>query len=135
MARVARRQIREWGNGFAKLRKCVVEGADGVGQPDGNGGAVFGTAAPSRAGVTREYYWNNNAYRVIQPESARTNVFASAEFDVNSRITLFADASLYRAHSVTYREPDGITQSTDGFIIVPATNPFNPFGTRFWSPR
>ena len=28
----------------------------------------------------------------------------------------------------------GITQSTDGFVIVPATNPWNPFGTRFWSP-
>jgi iron complex outermembrane receptor protein len=103
-------------------------------QPNGSGGAVFGTAAPSRAGVTRDYYWNNNAYRVIQPESDRTNVFATTEFDVSDKITLFVDASLYRANSVTYREPDGITQSTDGFIIVPATNPFNPFGTRFWSP-
>lgn len=103
-------------------------------QPDGAGGAAFGTATPSRAGVTREYFWNNNAYRVIQPRTNRTNVFASAEFDVSDRITLFADASLYQAQSVTYREPDGITQSTDGFIIVPATNPWNPFGTRFWSP-
>ncbi len=103
-------------------------------QPNGSGGAVFGTAAPSRAGVTRDYYWNNNAYRVIQPASDRTNVFASAEFDATDRITVFTEASLYRAHSVTYREPDGVTQSTDGFIIVPATNPWNPFGTRFWSP-
>lgn len=103
-------------------------------QPNGSGGAVFGTATPSRVGVTSDYFWNNNAYRVIQPETARTNVFASAEFDLNSHITAFADASLYRANSVTYREPDGITQSTDGFIIVPATNPYNPFGTRFWSP-
>ncbi len=103
-------------------------------QPNGTGGVTFGTAAPSRAGVTRDYYWNNNAYRVIQPKSKRTNVFASAEFDVTKTITAFVDASLYRAESVTYREPDGITQSTDGFIIVPATNPYNPFGTRFWSP-
>ncbi|WP_414663390.1 TonB-dependent receptor domain-containing protein [Horticoccus sp. 23ND18S-11] len=103
-------------------------------QPNGSGGAAFGTATPSRAGVTRDYYWNNNAYRVIQPETARTNVFASAEFDVSRNLTVFTDASLYRANSVTYREPDGITQSTDGFIIVPATNPYNPFGTRFWSP-
>ncbi len=102
-------------------------------QPDGNGGAVFGTATPSRAGVTRDYYWNNNAYRVIQPETKRTNVFASAEYDLQRDLTLFTEASLYRAHSVTYREPDGITQSTDGFVIVPATNPWNPFGTRFWS--
>jgi len=103
-------------------------------QPDGKGGAVFGTATPSRVGVTYDYYWNNNTYRVIQPKSARTNVFASAEYDLGSSMTFFTDASLYRANSVTYREPDGITQSTDGFIIVPATNPFNPFGTRFWSP-
>src|SRR6202008_3375223 len=46
----------------------------------------------------------------------------------------FVERSLYQAQSVRYREPDGITQSTDGFVIVPATNPWNPFGTRFWSP-
>jgi iron complex outermembrane recepter protein len=102
-------------------------------QPNGAGGAVFGTAAPSRSGVTHDYYWNNNAFRVIQPKSKRTNVFASAEFDLTAKITAFADASLYRAESLTYREMDGITQSTDGFIIVPITNPYNPFGNRFWS--
>ena len=102
-------------------------------QPTAGGGVTFGTAAPIRTGVTREFYWNNNEYRVIQPESARTNAFASAEFDVSDRVTLFADASLYRANSRTIREMDGITQSTDGFIIVPVTNPFNPFGNRFWS--
>ena len=102
-------------------------------QPNGTGGAVFGTAAPSRLGVTRDFYWNNNAYRVIQPKSQRTNIFASAEYDLTNAITLFADASLYRAESVTYREMDGITQSTDGFVIVPVNNPYNPFGSRFWS--
>ena len=102
-------------------------------QPNGTGGAVFGTAAPARVGVTRDYYWNNNAYRVIQPASGRTNAFLSAEYDLTDKITMFGDASLYRAESVTYREMDGITQSTDGFVIVPVTNPFNPFGNRFWS--
>jgi iron complex outermembrane receptor protein len=102
--------------------------------PNGSGGVQFLTATPSRAGVTHDYYWNNNAYRVIQPKTNRTNVFAATEYDLNDRITLFADASVYQAHSVTYREPDGITASTDGNIVVPATNPFNPFGTRFWSP-
>lgn len=102
-------------------------------QPNSTGGVSFATATPSRAGVTHDYYWNNNAYRVIQPASKRTNAFASAEYDLTNRVTAFAEASLYRAHSVTYREPDGITQSTDGFIIVPVTNPYNPFGNRFWS--
>ena len=103
-------------------------------QPSGGGGVTIGSATPSRAGVTHDYFWNNNAYRVIQPKSDRTNLFLSAEFDLTNRLTAFAEGSLYRAESITYREPDGITQNTDGFIIVPVTNPYNPFGNRFWSP-
>lgn len=102
--------------------------------PNGTGGVQFLTSTPSRAGVTATYYWNNNDYRVIQPETQRTTAFASAEYDLTSKLTLFTDLSIYHADSLTYREPDGITQSTDGFVIVPATNPWNPFGTRFWSP-
>ncbi|MBI2813655.1 MAG: TonB-dependent receptor [Opitutae bacterium] len=102
--------------------------------PNGAGGVQFLTATPSRAGVTHDYYWNNNAYRVIQPESKRATLFASGDYEINARLSAFADLSYYRADSLTVREPDGITQSTDGFIIVPVTNPFNPFGNRFWSP-
>jgi len=102
--------------------------------PDGTGGAQFLTSTPSRTGVTHDYYWNNNNYRVIQPETKRSTLFTSGEYDLTSRLTLFSDLSYYRANSITYREPDGITQSTDGYVIVPATNPWNPFGTRFWSP-
>jgi outer membrane receptor protein involved in Fe transport len=97
-------------------------------------GAAIATTVPSRAGAGHDYYWNNNAYRVIQPKTARTHVYASGEFDVSERLTAFANASLYRSHSVTYREPDGVSFSTDGAIVVPATNPYNPFGVRFWSP-
>lgn len=102
--------------------------------PNATGGVQFLTATPSRAGVTRTYYWNNNAYRVIQPETKRTTIFASGDYELSPNLTAFADLSLYRADSLTVREPDGITQSTDGFIIVPASNPWNPFGERFWSP-
>jgi iron complex outermembrane receptor protein len=103
--------------------------------PTGTGSGVgIATATPSRVGVTHDYYWNNNLYRVIQPKSTRGNVFASGEYDLNPRITAFTDLSLYQAHSITYREPDGITASTDGNIIVPINNPFNPFGSRFFDP-
>ncbi len=96
-------------------------------------GVGFQTTTPSRTGVTHDYYWNNNNYRVIQPDSKRSNIFLSGEYRLLPRLTSFSEFSTYRARSVTYREPDGITASTDGDIIVPATNPFNPFGTRFWS--
>ena len=98
------------------------------------GGTGFKTTTPARTGLERDYYWNNNAYRVIQPESRRTNWFNSLEYDLNDRLTFFTDLSLYQARSVTYREPDGISASTDGNIVVPAASPYNPFGTRFWSP-
>jgi iron complex outermembrane receptor protein len=97
-------------------------------------GVGFQTATPSRTGITRTFYWNNNAYRVIQPQSTRGNVFASASYELRPNLTVFGEFSGYKARSVTYREPDGITASTDGNIIVPATNPWNPFGDRFWSP-
>ena len=102
----------------------IVPTASGVG---------FQTTTPSRTGVTHDYYWNNNAYRVIQPETKRGNLFVSGEYELLPRLTLFTEFSAYRSRSITYREPDGITASTDGDIIVPATNPYNPFGTRFWS--
>jgi len=97
-------------------------------------GTGFKTTTPSRTGLERDDYWNNNAFRVIQPASRRTNWFNSFEYDLTDRLTAFADLSLYQASSVTYREPDGITASTDGNVVVPATSPYNPFGTRFWDP-
>lgn len=102
--------------------------------PNGSGGVQILTSTPSRAGVTHDYYWNNNAYRVIQPQSTRGNLYASADYQLSSRLTAFAEFSAYSARSVTYREPDGITASTDGDLIVPIDNPFNPFGSRYWSP-
>ncbi len=97
-------------------------------------GTGFKTTTPSRTGVERDYYWNNNTYRVIQPESKRVNWFSGLEYDLAERLTFFAELGLYEARSVTTREPDGISASTDGNIIVPVDNPYNPFGSRYWSP-
>jgi iron complex outermembrane receptor protein len=97
---------------------------------------VIAKATPTRAasGPGFDYFWNSNVYRVIQPQSTRGNIFTDTTYELNDRITAFADLSLYRAHSYTYREPDTYSASSDGFLIVPTTNPYNPFGTRFWDP-
>ena len=96
-------------------------------------GVGFQTTTPSRAGITHDFFFNNNEYRVIQPQSKRASLFASGDYEVNDRLTAFAEGSYYRADSLTFREPDGISASTDGNIIVPAASIYNPFGTRFWS--
>lgn len=104
--------------------------------PVAGGGTAIASAAPARTatGPGHDYYWNNSAYRLIQPQSTRANVFATGEYDLTKQITAFTELSLYQAHSQTQREPDVYSQTTDGFTIVPVTNPYNPFGNRFWSP-
>jgi outer membrane receptor protein involved in Fe transport len=100
------------------------------------GGVGFATATPARTstGPGRDYYWSNSAWRVIQPRNARTNVFVRGEFDLNPRVTLFGEAALYQSRSITFREPDQYSASFDSFTVVPIDNPFNPFGSRYWSP-
>ncbi|PTX98570.1 TonB-dependent receptor [Opitutus sp. ER46] len=95
-------------------------------------GVGFQTSSPSRTGITSTYYWNNNTYRVLQPRTTRYNGFVNATYDLTPQVTLFADLNAYHARSVTYREPDALSSSSDGTFVVPATNPWNPFGTRYW---
>jgi outer membrane receptor protein involved in Fe transport len=97
-------------------------------------GVAFKTTTPSRTGIERDYYYNLNEYRNIQPKSTRYNWFTGLEYDLGEKLTAFADLSYYRGESNAIREPDSATRSTDGDIYVPASNPFNPFGDRFWSP-
>jgi outer membrane receptor protein involved in Fe transport len=102
--------------------------------PTAGGGVGFKPTSPSRVGVERDYYFDNNAYRLIQPESRRHNWYGSVEYDLNERVTLFTELVAYEAQSVIYREAVSGSLSADGSIVIPATNPWNPFGTRFYSP-
>lgn len=97
-------------------------------------GVGFKTTTPSRVGIEREYYYNNNLFRSIQPKSERINLVGTAEYKFSDRLTGFVDFSLYHAQSNGIREPDQVSRSADGDLIVPATNPYNPFGTRFYHP-
>lgn len=102
--------------------------------PTDTGGVGFRTTTPPRNGVTQTFYWNNNDYRVLQPASTRVHAFLSGDYELRPGLTAFAEFAYYDADSTTYREPASITLSTDGEFIVPASNPWNPFGTRFWHP-
>lgn len=104
--------------------------------PTTDGGASIATAAPARSasGPGRDYYWNLASSRLIQPQSTRGSIFLTAEYDLNSRISAFSDLSVYQARSISYRDPDVYTSSSNGPMIIPVTNPYNPFGNRFWSP-
>lgn len=94
------------------------------------------SAAPARAasGPGRDYYWNLNDARTLQPQSTRNNFFLGGEYDLTPRLTAFADLNYYSARSVVYRDPDVYQSSVNGPLVIPANNPYNPFGDRFWHP-
>lgn len=97
-------------------------------------GIAFKTTTPDRTGIERDYYINANAYRTLQPSSTRFNLHNQFEWQWSDRIAAFGELGYYRAVSEAYREPDSVSRTADGNLIVPADNPWNPFGTRFWSP-
>lgn len=90
--------------------------------------------APSRA-TNPEYYLNGNSYVAGLPRTGRINSFTSLEYDINDRLTAFADLSLYAATSTTYRQPVSLNAPASS---APATmavdNPFNPYGSYFYHP-
>ncbi len=102
----------------------------------GSGQSGLATAAPARAasGPGKEYYWNLNDARSLQPQSKRGNLFVGGEYDLTPRLTAFADFNFYHARSLVLRDPDIYQSSVNGPLFVPANNPYNPFGERFWSP-
>jgi outer membrane receptor protein involved in Fe transport len=102
--------------------------------PTGGTGVGFKTTTPARVGVEREYYYNNNLFRSIQAKSERLNLVGSADYKFSDRLTGFADFSLYHSGSKGIRESDSVSRSSDGDIFVPAGNPYNPFGDRFYHP-
>lgn len=102
----------------------------------GTGQRGIAAAAPARAatGPGKEYYWNLNDARSLQPQSTRSNLFVGGEYDLGRKITAFADFNYYGASSLVLRDPDVYQSSINGPLVVPTSNPYNPFGERFWHP-
>ncbi len=80
------------------------------------------------------YYMNVADFRFLLPETRRHNLYASLDHQFNSRLSLFSDLTYYRSDSHNEREPSRIDSTADNNIFVSADNPWNPFGSRFYSP-
>lgn len=64
-----------------------------------------------------------NSFASIIPESERYSGSASLEFDLTDNVTLFGDALYSHTNDRAFRSPNALSNS-----LVPANNPFNPFG-------
>ena len=92
------------------------------------------TIAPTRAANPDEFY-NSNQDLMGSPRTRRENTFSRIEYDLNDRITAFADISLYKSDSTTTRQPISMNAPTSDLPAPMAIdNPFNPNVSRFFSP-
>ena len=89
--------------------------------------------APARA-TNPEFFFDLNSVSMAQPRAKRTNSFASVEYDLTPRVTAFADFGYYKSVSTMVRQPLALNApTTDALAVMSADNPFNPFGSRFFS--
>ncbi len=92
------------------------------------------TAAPSKI-TTPWFYENLNSSQMLLPRTTRFNVFSTIDHDVIGRITAFADVSFYHAETNLERQPQSLAApGADYYKVVSANNPFNPYGSYFYSP-
>jgi len=101
--------------------------------PASGGGAAIATGTPARTGVTADYYYNTNSDQMAFPRTRRLNWSNRAEFDLSERLTAFGEFSYYDAMSWFSRSPLPYSSSADRLLVVAADNPYNPFGSRFFS--
>jgi len=99
-----------------------------------NGVMTLTTTAPTRAN-NPEFYGNNNDYITGIGSTSRVNMFTGLEYDLTDDITLFSDLTYYKADSELIRSPLGLNAPAADYLApMPANNPYNPYGSRFYDP-
>jgi outer membrane receptor protein involved in Fe transport len=102
-----------------------------------NGALAFTTVNPtSNRAANPESLTNLNQYQNTgQSKSDRQNWFTHVEYDLTDRVSAFGDFSLYHSKSNLQRQPIQINApGSDQFAPISLDNPFNPYGSRFYSP-
>lgn len=104
--------------------------------PSADGSVNFKQTAPSKNIDSPENAtfsnWNN--WKTLIPGTDRFQFAAFLDRPLTERVHLFGDLLFYSAHSVTEREPTNFKNTDDRGIYLPAANPYNPFGVKFYDP-
>ncbi|HEY1111656.1 MAG TPA: TonB-dependent receptor, partial [Opitutaceae bacterium] len=95
--------------------------------------AGTGTPALTTTALPRSLYANYNDFTTGQPRSARGQMYNRIDFDLTEDVRLFGEISFYAAQSTTGRQPITLN-SSDAVVTLNVNNPYNPFGSRFYSP-
>jgi len=99
-------------------------------------GVTFKTSAPSANIDSPEVatFSNWNRWKILVPATDRIQFATFLDKPLNENVDLFGDLLFYRAYSRNGREPTNFKNTDDWGIYMPAANPYNPFGVRFYHP-
>lgn len=99
-------------------------------------GVSFKTSAPSTNIDNPEVatFSNWNKWKILVPATDRVQFATFVDRPLNDHVSAFGDLLFYRAYSRTGREPVNFKNTDDQGIYLPAANPWNPFGVRFYHP-
>jgi outer membrane receptor protein involved in Fe transport len=90
--------------------------------------------APTRDG-NPEFFLDLNQFGFASPEVQRGNAYFAGEYDLTDRLTAFAELSYYTSDSTMQRQPLALNApTTDKTMVMSIDNPYNPYGSRFYSP-
>ena len=98
--------------------------ADPVSLPNFPNGQIPDVANGSTRDAALRY--NTNADTTVSNGVDRFNLFAFFNQDIGDSLELFAEAGVYLADSVGYREQTALLAAVP--IVIPASNYWNPFG-------
>lgn len=104
--------------------------------PGADGAVNFKQTAPSRTlgGAEDEYYDNRLPHRTLVPALKRLNIAGFVEHEFNENLTVFGDVLYSGSRANSQREEANMQNVNEPGLYVPAANPYNPFGTRFYHP-
>lgn len=104
--------------------------------PTSEGGINFKQTTPSRDLGNQEsgFYGNPLLHRTLVPKTDRANVAVFVDRPLGERLAVFGDVLYSGSRTVSGREPVNIQNVNEPGIYIPAANPYNPFGVRFYDP-
>ncbi len=102
--------------------------------PDATGAVNFKQTTPSRnrGSPEDEYYDNRLPHRTLVPALDRANLALFLEHKLGDRLTFFGDAFYSGSQALSGREEANMQNVNEPGLYVPASNPYNPFGVRFY---
>ena len=102
--------------------------------PDATGAVNFKQTTPSRnlGSPEDEYYDNRLPHRTLIPGLQRFNAAAFIEHELTDNITLFGEGIFSGSRAKSQREEANMQNVNEPGLYVPASNPYNPFGVRFY---